>query len=1003
MTTVIESFVQETRRLNGTVVHERPLWNTVASQDAIRHYCFATSDDNPLWLDPEYAKQSVVEGIIAPPGFVCSVLYPFLHGAAIDAPLASLIGAISIEWQRPIRLNDLLSAKARQLGVDQSIDRNGRPIAFVTAETRYLNQHSETVAIAHGVLVRIERSDGDLLLNREPSGYSDDQRREMRRALAAEVRAGAASPTANAVNVGVPLPIFMRGPLSIGDLVCWQAGIGPSYRAGSLGYFDTLASPHTTVLNPVTGWPLKYSQQHEDFLMAAQRGMPAPFDNSLMRFAWLAPMLTDWMGDSGFLKKLSIETGAPILYGDTTWYRGIVTGKRKTADGCADLNIRITGVNQLGEITTTGSAVVSVPSMSRVSAVTRSRPRMTDQPKPPLAIARFQAVVRQAPLSSAIIFGDRILTFAELDALSDDMAVMLTEAGVQAGSIVALLFQRSPEAIAAILATLKIGAAFHSLDIDEPAERLQSALAQSEPVAVLASDNAAAKLNDLFSEKLSPRILVWCRSTEQRVKRPDAIDANREDLAYVMTTSGSQGLKRCIGVSQRSLALYLDALGEAFEFNTRDRYLHTAPLIFSASIRQTFGSLCFGATMVLASDAERRDPLLLMQTIKRSNATIWDTVPTAWQACLDTALLLPPKRREALLLESDLRLVLLTGEPLRWKLARQWREECPQARVFNLYSQTELAGTACAFEIKTIGEVSEDWVPLGFPLKHCEVELRGESPNQQRGEICIKGPRLASGYLQNPQLTSERFALRPFQHEGVFCTGDLGYIHADGVLRYAGRLDLIVKIRGQRVELSEIETALRSHSAVLVAAVDCQMRHDGELSLTAYVVPTDETKPPTTQELTVYLRGRLSDAALPARIAIVQSLPMTASGKLDRGALTAQNLPSFEAVAPDESSEDLDEVAKVIREIFCAALESSHVGSRDRFFDLGGNSLMATRVVASVRARFGVDLLMQIFFDDPTVAGLARAVTGELIKQIENLSDSEINDLTQDADSVEAD
>ena len=397
MTSILETFVHATRRLNGTVIQERPLWNTAASKDAIRHYCFGTSDDNPLWLDPEYAAQSAAGGIIAPPGFVCSVLYPFLHGAAIDAPLASLIGAISIEWYRPIRLDDRLSARAKQLGVEQSIDRGGHQIAFVSAETSYVNQNAETIAIAHGVMVRIERNDSELLLDRKPSSYSEDQRRAMHRALTAERRTGAASPTADAVHVGMALPIFMRGPLSIGDLVCWQAGIGPSYRAGSLGYFDTLASPHTTALNPITGWPLKYSQQHEDFLMAAQRGMPAPFDNSLMRFAWIAPMLTDWMGDAGILKKLSIETGAPMLYGDTTWYRGVVADKRETADDRVDLDIRITGVNQLGAITTTGLAVVNLPSTLHIRHASRPKPRTAGEPPPPLAIDRFSAIVNEAP------------------------------------------------------------------------------------------------------------------------------------------------------------------------------------------------------------------------------------------------------------------------------------------------------------------------------------------------------------------------------------------------------------------------------------------------------------------------------------------------------------------------------------------------------------------------------------------------------------------------------
>ena len=363
--------------------------------------------------------------------------------------------------------------------------------------------------------------------------------------------------------------------------------------------------------------------------------------------------------------------------------------------------------------------------------------------------------------------------------------------------------------------------------------------------------------------------------------------------------------------------------------------------------------------------------------------------------------LLPTERRDALR-ENNLRLILLTGEPLRWQLIRQWRQTGHNARLFNLYSQTETAGTVCAFEIQHIDGKDSDWVPLGFPLKHCQIQLGREQTAKEPREICVSGSRLASGYLGDPQLTSERFALEPFQHKGFFHTRDLGYLDDDGALRYAGRSDLLVKIRGQRVELGEVEAALRSHPAVALAAVACRTHDDGQLTLTAYIVPADEAAPPSLHELTGYLRVRVSEAALPARVVILQSLPMTASGKLDRGVLPAQDpfTPTFDAA---ESDEALDEVSEVVRGIFRNALELSRIDRLESFFDLGGNSLMATRVVSTVRAQFGVEVSMQNFFDDPTVTGMARAVTSELIKQIESLSDGEADKLMQEAGSARTD
>ncbi|HLA81319.1 MAG TPA: acyl dehydratase, partial [Thermoleophilia bacterium] len=162
------------------------------------------------------------------------------------------------------------------------------------------------------------------------------------------------------LRVGEEIPPIVRGPLTIGDMVCWQAAIGPSYRSGRLGYLDCLKAPQTTVRNPVTGWPVKYSQQHEDFNLAAQRGMPAPFDNGVMRLAWVCPLITNWTGDRGQLRRLFLQIRTPNIYGDTTWYQGKVTGKSRVPEGGL-VKLEIVGVNQIGITTTSGEAEVALP------------------------------------------------------------------------------------------------------------------------------------------------------------------------------------------------------------------------------------------------------------------------------------------------------------------------------------------------------------------------------------------------------------------------------------------------------------------------------------------------------------------------------------------------------------------------------------------------------------------------------------------------------------------
>ncbi len=318
----IDEFVKKSKALIGKELSERECWNTTATQDAIRHFAYGISDDNPLWLNPHYAAKTHEGRQLAPPTFLTSVLYPHLHGEPMAVPLANLIGDLEFQWYSPIFLGDSFRALAKITGIYESKDRRGRRLVYILSETCYWNQDDVMVGKALGSMVRYALTENSLLLNRSIYQYPEEELQRIGEAQECEYRRGEHPWTDEDLEIGQELPTFVRGPLTVGDLICWQAGIGPSYRPGSLGYSDSLKAPHTTVKNPVTGWPVKYSQQHEDFLLASQRGMPAPFDNGVMRLAWISPMLTNWIGDSGTLKRLSIQILEPNLYGDTTWYRG---------------------------------------------------------------------------------------------------------------------------------------------------------------------------------------------------------------------------------------------------------------------------------------------------------------------------------------------------------------------------------------------------------------------------------------------------------------------------------------------------------------------------------------------------------------------------------------------------------------------------------------------------------------------------------------------------------
>lgn len=353
----IEAFVTKSRALTGTEVRERTAWNTIASADAIRQFAFGISDDNPLWLDREYAAATRHKQLQAPPAFLTSVLYPILHGAPMEAPLSSLIGGLEYRFEQPIHEGDQLRATSKQSDLYEKRSSSGRRLIFIISEVTYWNQRNEVVGVAVGTMIRATQVGTELLFDRPLYRYSDAELDQIAQAMQSETRSGNKILDPTAIKVGDNVPAIVRGPLTIGDMVCWQAAIGPSYRAGRLGYLDCLKAPHSAVRNPVTGWPVKYSQQHEDSHLAAQRGMPGPFDNGVMRWAWVTPLITNWMGDAGVLKRLYVQIRTPHIYADTVWYQGTISEKVEQRDGTL-VKIQISGTNQIGTQTTSGEAEV---------------------------------------------------------------------------------------------------------------------------------------------------------------------------------------------------------------------------------------------------------------------------------------------------------------------------------------------------------------------------------------------------------------------------------------------------------------------------------------------------------------------------------------------------------------------------------------------------------------------------------------------------------------------
>ena len=354
----IDAWAARTRALTGKVVPERQPWNLEVSADAVRHFAYGTDDDNPLWTDEAYVHTSKWGKLQAPPAFLVSSMYPILHGAPIKAPLASLIGGVEYEWFERIFVGDTLTPEARQKDFYEKRNKEGRRLNFIISEITYRNQDQTIVGKATGTMIMATQVGAQVMLEHEIPRYSDAQLKELESTWRAEARCGGEPRRFADVEIGEELPPIVRGPLTIGDMVAWNAAIGPAYKGGRWGYLDLTKAPHTAMVNPITGFPVKYSQQHEDFQLASGRGMPAPFDNGVMRFAWIAPLVTNWMGDEGFLKRLYVQVKRPGLYGDLVTYSAKVTARDKSD---ASVTLEIAGTTEDGRLSTTGEAEVRLP------------------------------------------------------------------------------------------------------------------------------------------------------------------------------------------------------------------------------------------------------------------------------------------------------------------------------------------------------------------------------------------------------------------------------------------------------------------------------------------------------------------------------------------------------------------------------------------------------------------------------------------------------------------
>jgi len=606
---------------------------------------------------------------------------------------------------------------------------------------------------------------------------------------------------------------------------------------------------------------------------------------------------------------------------------------------------------RLGDVTLLSEA-------ERHQVLAEWNPARTDFPGEACLHHLFEQQVALRPEAIALEFGERRLTYRELDAHANQLAHRLRALGVGPDALVALCLERSVELIVALLGILKAGGAYLPLDASYPTERLAQMLEDAPPRLLLSSRVLGERLPIPAS---LPRLWVEAWDVEGEPTTAPASGVTSRHLAYVDFTSGSTGRPKGVAIEHRAVMRLLHGNDYA-RLGPEETFLLIAPISFDASTLEVWGPLLFGGRLVVFPPESPSDLDLLTQVLTRHRVTTLHLTAGLFSQMVDL-------KPEGL---AGVRQLLTGGDVVSAPHVRRVLERYG-IPVTACYGPTEgTLFTSC--HRMTRPEQVGATVPIGSPLANTQVYLldAGLAPVGVGvpGELYIGGEGLARGYLSRPELTAERFVPHPFASEPgarLYRTGDLARWREDGVLEFLGRLDNQVKVRGYRIELGEVEAALSRHARVREAVAVVREDSPGDKRLVVYAVPRADERLDAA-ELRAFLQERLPEYMCPSALVVLETLPLTANAKVDRKALPAPEgarAPSAGYVAPR------DDLEREVAALWAEVLGVERVGIHDDFLSLGGHSLLATKLVSRLRQAFQVELPLKDFFEAPTVATLA--------------------------------
>ncbi len=569
----------------------------------------------------------------------------------------------------------------------------------------------------------------------------------------------------------------------------------------------------------------------------------------------------------------------------------------------------------------------------------------------------------RTPDNIAVTYKGESLTYAELERRSNQIAHYLISLGVSVESFVGLYIHRSLEMITGILGILKAGGAYVPIDPDFPAARIHIMMEDARPVVLVTQEDLLRNLDgDSYAAVCLDR--DWPLITKESTDSPSVVMSS-ENLAYVVYTSGSTGKPKGAQNIHRSVVNLINSMGHRIDITAEDHILSTTTLSFDPSVWEIFLPLTRGARLTVAPREAMLDGAKLQRIIDDNGITFLRSTPTGWRLYLETGW------------QGGKDLIALSGgEALTLDLAQKLQQRC--AVLWHTYGPAE---TTVFCTMGTIPPES-DLITIGRPHDNIQIYILDEGlepvPVGATGELYIGGDAVGRGYHNLPELTAKRFIPNPFANNEtghslpMYRTGDLARFLPDGQIVFVGRNDSQVKIHGRRIELGDIEAAVRHHPAIAQNLVMAREDTPGDLRLVAYLIPEPKLKVPDARELRQFLLQTLPDYMLPSRFVVLERFPVSPNGKIDRRALSAPDRWGDELIT--EYVPPRNDLEREMAALFAKVLNLERVSIHDGFFELGGNSLLAARLLYKAQDVFRIKATMREFLAQPDVAGFCRVV-----------------------------